>query len=86
MDFRGVDDAEVGGACGGDDGHRDRVVRVDRQQARIERFGVHAPGRVGRDGDDRLGVESEEEGCAGDGEVSLVGGEDAQAGQLVTAG
>src|SRR5699024_12275132 len=39
-----VDDPEIRGSGGGDDGHRDGPVRLDRQQARSQCLGVHASG------------------------------------------
>ena len=73
-----VDGPEVGGPGGGDDGQRDLVAPGERVQGRAEGVGTHPAFGVGRDRDHAALAETEDRGVAGDGEVRLIGGEDAQ--------
>lgn len=74
-----VDDAAVGGAGGGRDGHRDPIRGGQRVQLGLERRRVHAAGGVDGDAAHRVVGQAEQQRGLGDAEVALGGGQDRQA-------
>ncbi len=78
-----VDAAEVGGARGGDDGHRDQALGRAAGQLGGERVGPHPLVRAARHRDHGFRAEAQQGGGLLDAEVADLGGEDAQPGQDV---
>ncbi len=75
-----VDRAEVGGAGGADDRHRDQALGLAAAQLGGEHLDPHAALAVGGDGHHRVRAEAEQRRRLADAEVADVGGEDAQLG------